>query len=144
MDIDNQQLITWTMMVVVALALDIGAYIFLRQDWKKNGSTLTDRFWAQVFDRASQINKTIQHRIAIALVNYHQASIATDDKPAAADPAPEPLPDATPVEIVPVTVRNIGGVRRVKFSLDMPLDTQVEVRIGATRESGVTVEKREL
>ena len=143
MDINNQQLITWTMLVVVALGLDIGAYIFLRLDWKKNSSTLTDRFWNQLFDRVDKTVKIVQNRIAIALVKYHQASIAADVKAA---PAPEPVPDpdVTPAEMIPVSVRNVGGVRRVKFSLDMPLDTQIEVRIGATREAGVTVEKREL
>lgn len=141
---DNQLLITWAFMIVIALGIDIGMYVFLRLDWKKNGSTLIDRFWNQLFDKMDQFFKKLQKSVAVALVKYHQASITPDAKPFS-QLEPEPVaPDVVPIEIIPVSVKNIGSVRRVQFSLDMPLDTQVEVRIGATREAGVKVEKREL
>lgn len=141
---DTQLLISWIIVVLVALGLDIGIYIFLRLDWKKNGTTFIDRFWDRAFDQANQIFQALKKRIAIALVKYHQASVSPAPVSAPTDPVLEPLPDAHPVERIPVSVKNIGTVRRVQFSLDMPLDTQVDVRIGATREAGVTVEKREL
>lgn len=138
------QILTWSFMVSAAVLIDIAAYIFLRLDWKKNGITLTDKFWNLVFDRADQIGNTIKKRIAIMVVKYHQATLAENVAPTPV-PEPDPLPVADPsVEIVPVLVRSIGKVRHVQFFVDMPLDTQVEVRIGATREAGVTVEKREL
>lgn len=143
MEIDNQLLITWGMMVFAGLTLDVGAYLFLRADWKKNGITLTDRFWEWLFTQVKKAITKMQNRIAIALVKYHQDSL---DPVAAPKPEvlPEPEVESIPVEIIPVSVEHIGQVRRVEFSMDMFLDTQVEVRIGATREAGVTVEKREL
>ena len=135
---DNQLLINWIIMIVLALGADIAAYIFLRLDWKKNGSTFIDRFWNWLFDKLNLFVAALKKRVALGLIQYHRASVAT---PA---PEPAPLPVGPPVETVPVSVKHIGPIRRIKFSLDMPLDTQVEVRIGATREAGVTVEKREL
>lgn len=140
------QILTWSFMVSAAIIADIAAYIFLRLDWKKNGITLTDKFWNQVFDRADAVGKSIQTRISILLVKYHRASI-TDTPAAVSQLKPStvaPASDSVPVEIVPVLVHTTGNVRHVKFFVDMPLDTQVEVRIGATREAGVKVEKREL
>jgi hypothetical protein len=138
---DNQLLITWIFMIVVALGLDVGAYFLLRIDWKKKGSTLPDRLWGRLFDQVDHTVKTWQSRISVGLVKYYQPAPASAPVPT---PLPEPVVDATPVEIIPVSVKKVGNVRRVEFSVEMPLDTQVEVRIGATRDAGVKVEKREL
>ena len=142
---DNQLLISWTFFVAIALGLDIAAYIFLRRDWKKNGITVVDRFWNALFGKIDQLAAAVRKQVAVELLKYHRSTVpAVAQTDAASTPLTKAPPTAPPVELVPVTVRTVGNVRRVKFTLDMPLDTQVEVRIGATRESGVTVEKREL
>ncbi len=141
---DNELLITWTFFMVIALGVDIVAYLLLRLDWKKNGITIIDRFWNAHFRKIDQLSAALQKQIAISVLNYHRSTVAAAPAAAPKEALPEAKPKTPPGEIVPVTVRNVGNLRRVKFTLDMPLDTQVEVRIGATREAGVTVEKREL
>lgn len=141
----DNQVLTWAFMVIAALVLDIAAYIFLRLDWKKNGIALTDRFLNRVFEKVDSFFESLKTRAAIALLKYHKA--VAGETPASApstEVKPEPAPAASSLESVPVLVSNVGKVRRIKFFVDMPLDTQVDVRIGATREAGVTVEKREL
>ena len=149
---EKQLLITCIIIIVLALGLDVVAYLFLRTDWKKNGTLLTDRLMSRWSDALHQQVKVWQNGISVNLVKYYQESVA-QPAPAAVPvqapvpvpaPVPAPVVDAVLVEIVPVSVKKIGQVRRVQFSLEMPWDTQVEVRIGATHESGVTVEKREL
>lgn len=137
---DNQLLISWAFFIVIALGIDIAAYIFLRRDWQKNGITIVDRFWNNLFSKIDQLIAALQKQIAINLVKYHRSTLATVTPTA----APAPLPETAPVELIPVTVENMGELRRINFTLDMSLNTQVEVRIGATRETGVIVEKREL
>src|SRR4051812_25837167 len=98
---DNKQLlIIWIIMIVFALGLDVGAYLFLRADWKKKGSALPDRFWNRFFDRLRQTAKTWQNRISIGLVKYYQPpslqpspalAVVTATATAAA-PAPAPAP----------------------------------------------------
>ena len=147
---DNQLLITWAFMLGTGLVIDVAAYIFLRQDWKKNGSSIVDRFWDMVFNKTDQLAASAQKQIAIALLKYHRSAIAESaktDSPNTPEAKPETQPEAAPEllgELIPVTVQNDGNLRRINFTLDMALDTQVEVRIGASREAGVTVEKREL
>jgi hypothetical protein len=143
---DNQLFVTWIIMIVVALGLDVAVYLFLRADWKKNGSVLPDRFWNRFFDKLRQTAKTWQNRISIGLVKYYQPSTLQPSPASAPASGAEPVMEATDdsIEIIPVSVRKVGQVRRIEFSVEMPLDTQVEVRIGATREAGVKVEKREL
>ena len=51
---NNQLLITWAIVVFVALGLDIGAYLLLRAEWKKSGVLLTDKLWNQLFDKLNQ------------------------------------------------------------------------------------------
>ena len=151
---EKQLLITCIIIIVLALGLDVVTYLFLRTDWKKNGTLITDRLLSRWSDALHQQVKVWQNSISVNLVKYYQESVAQPapasvpvqtPRPAPAPaPVPAPVVDAVPVEIVPVSFKKIGQVRRVQFSLEMPWDTQVEVRIGATYESGVTVEKREL
>ena len=132
----NQLLIMWAIIILAAFSLDIGAYLFLRAEWKKSGVLLMDRLWDQLFNKLDRIVKAGRERLL---------SLKPQPKPKQA-PLPEvsqPIIDDS-VEIIPVSVKTVGQVRRVQFSLDMPLNTTVNVRIGATREAGVKVEKREL
>jgi hypothetical protein len=126
----DKLLITWTFMVVVGLSIDVLAYVLLRAEWKKKGVIVTDEFLKKVSDRLGQMIKALR-------------------KPAPIKPQPQPNPSSLAsevpiVELIPVSVESIGQIRRVQFSMEMPLNTTMEVRIGATLEAGVTVEKREL
>ena len=126
----DKLLITWTFMVVVGIIIDVLMYVFLRAEWKKTGIILTDQFSKKVSDKLSQAIKALQK-----------------PEPAKPQPKPGPSPLASKVpivELIPVSVESIGQIRRVQFSMEMPLNTTMEVRIGATLEAGVTVEKREL
>jgi hypothetical protein len=152
----TQLIVAWVIFIIVGLAIDIGIYLFLRADWKKNGVVRTDLWLDNIFGKIGQIGKAVQHRISASLVQYYREALPTL-KPATvpgsasalgADSNPESdselVADATPVEIIPISVENVGQMRHIEFSIDLRLDTQVDVRIGATNEAGVTVEKREL
>ncbi|MGC1379144.1 MAG: hypothetical protein WA821_23140 [Anaerolineales bacterium] len=132
---NNQLLITWAIVVFVALGLDVGAYLFLRAEWKKSGVLLTDKLWNQLSDKLDQSVKAERERL-LSLIRPKPKQLSLPD-------APQPIID-DPVEIIPVSVKTVGQVRRVEFSMDMALNTTVNVRIGATKEAGVKVEKREL
>ena len=142
----NDSLITWAIVVIVALLLDFGIYISLLVVWKKSGVVLTDQFWDMVTERASQMTKEIGANIQKALPKLPEKT------PIILQPAqglaPQPLPpDDMPepgVESIPVSVKKVGKLRRVAFSFDMPLETKVNVRIGPTSDDEITVEKREL
>jgi hypothetical protein len=129
---DNDQLlIWWAVLVIVAFSFDIGAYFFLRAEWKKSGVLLTDKLWNQLSDKLGQFVKTWQERLRFARPRPAQT------------PSSQPAIDDV-VEIIPVSVKTFGQVRRVQFSMEMELNTTVNVRIGARQDAGVTVEKREL
>lgn len=152
---DNQLLITWIIIIVVALGLDIGGYFFLRRYWEKNDVILIDIWLNKImdpielaFDWVDQLGLRLR---ALFFLKPQTTQTPVLAGPAAAAeilplPEPEVEAEATPEveEIIPVSVEQVDGVRRVRFSLEMPLNTTVDVRIGATQESGVTVEKREL
>ena len=149
---DNQLLITWIIIIVVALGLDIGGYFFLRRYWEKNDVILTDIWLNKImdpidlaFDWVDQLGLRLRALFFLKPETTTQTSVLAE--PAAEIlPLPEPEAEVTPEveEVIPVSVEQVDGVRRVRFSLEMPLNTTVEVRIGATQESGVTVEKHEL
>ena len=129
---DNDQLlIWWAVLVLVAFSFDIGAYFFLRAEWKKSGVLFTDKLWNQLSDKLGQFAKTWRERLRFIRPRPAQT------------PSSQPVIDDV-VEIIPVSVKAFGQVRRVQFSMDMELNTTVNVRIGARQESGVKVEKREL
>jgi hypothetical protein len=132
---NNRLLISWAIVVLVAFGLDIVAYLFLRAEWKKSGVLLTDRLWNQLSDKLGQIVKTGRERLPSLMLQPVRSTSLPE--------SPQPVID-NPVEIIPVSVKTVGQVRRVEFSMDMALNTKVNVRIGATREAGVKVEKREL
>ena len=131
---NNQFLLTWAIIVVATLSLDIGAYLFLRAEWKKNGVLLTDKFWNLVSDKLGQAVKTAWKSLR-----------PIKPQLAASLPTPAPVVNEPPIEIIPVSVKMVGGeMRRVQFTVDMAMNTTVNVRIGATREAGIKVEKREI
>ena len=132
---NNQLLIMWAIAVLVAFSLDIVAYLFLRAEWKKSGVLFTDRLWNQFSDKLGPIVKTGRERL-----------LSLKPQPIQPIPLPEPPQPVIDdlVEIIPVSVKTVGQMRRVEFSMDMALNTTVNVRIGATSEAGVKVEKREL
>jgi hypothetical protein len=126
----DKLLITWTFIVILGIGIDVLVYVLLRAEWKKRGVIVTDEFLKKVSERLGQMIKALR-------------------KPAPAKPQPQPNPSSLAsevpiVELIPVSVESIGQIRRVQFSMEMPLNTTMEVRIGATLEAGVTVEKREL
>jgi len=137
---DNQLIIFWIIIVVTGLILDFAAYFLFRSYWQKNGVLFSDMLIVWVFDKLPLVSPQLRKTFAVT-PRTQTLVLAT------AAPTPEPLPmipEAELVEIIPVSVEKIGDVRRVEFSIEMPLNTNVEVRIGATSEAGVTVEKREL
>ena len=137
MDI-NQLLLMWAVLVIAALCLDVGAYLYLRAEWKKSGVLLTDKLWNQLTNKPRESLKAGWERLrAIAKPKAAPTS-------AVAEPAPQEAAIDEAVEIIPVSVKTIGQVRQVQFSLDMALNTTVNVRMGASGEAGVKVEKREL
>lgn len=150
---DNQLLITWIIVIVVALGLDIGIHFFLRRYWEKNDVILTDVWLNKIIDPIDLAFDWVD-QLGLRLRALFFLKPGIKQTPVLAGPAatpevlplPEPEVEAAPEveEIIPVSVEQVDGVRRVRFSLDMPLNTTVDVRIGATQESGVTVEKREL
>jgi hypothetical protein len=150
---DNQLLITWIIIIVVALGLDIGGYFFLRRYWEKNDVVLTDVWLNKImdpidlaFDWVDQLGLRLRALFFLKSETKQTPVLVGPAAVAEILPSPEPeLEAASEVEeIIPVSVEQVDGVRRVRFSLEMPLNTTVDVRIGATQESGVTVEKREL
>jgi hypothetical protein len=143
---DTQLIFFWIMLLVVGLAIDIGVYLFLRADWRKTGVLRTDAFFDRIFDQLSQLQKTIKNSLNISLVRYYRDSVPAlaSASTSVSENELEPVMDTDPVEIIPISVENVGQMRHIQFSLDLPLDSQVDVRIGATNEAGVTVQKREL
>ena len=132
---NNQLLLMWAVIVGATLIVDAGTYLFLRAEWKKSGVLLTDKFWSLLRDRLVQFVKT-----ALKTLRPVRPQLASVPAPASA-----PVVDEIPVEIIPVSVQMVGGeMRRVEFVVDMAMNTTVNVRVGATREAGVKVEKREL
>ena len=150
---DNQLLITWIIIIVVALGLDIGGYFFLRRYWEKNDVILTDVWLNKIidvidlaFDWVDQLGLRLR-ALFFLKPQTTQTPVLAGTAATTAEILPLSEPDAVPEEveeIIPVSVEHVDGVRRVRFSLEMPLNTTVDVRIGATQEAGVTVEKREL
>ncbi len=149
---DNQLLITWIIIIVVALGLDIGGHFYLRRYWEKNDVILTDVWLNKIidvidlaFDWVDQLG--LRLRALFFLKPQSMQTPVLAGTAAVAEILPLSEPDAVPEEveeIIPVSVEHVDGLRRVRFSLEMPLNTTVDVRIGATQEAGVTVEKREL
>lgn len=146
----------WIIFIIVGLAVDIGIYLLLRADWKKYGVVRTDLWLGNVFSKIGQIGQAVQNRISASLVQYYREALPTLKPATVSGQAPtlgadsnlesdsESAADVAPVEIIPISVENVGQMRHIEFSIDLRLDTQVDVRIGATNEAGVTVEKREL
>lgn len=151
---DNQLIASWIILLVLGIGLDVGIYLFLRADWRKNGVLRTDVFFDRIFDRLTQLRKTVKNGLALGLVRYYRDSVpgltpapgtvSASETGSVAVSEPEPVMDTDPVEIIPISVENVGQMRHIQFTLDMPIDSQVDVRIGATNEAGVTVQKREL
>jgi len=133
---DNNQLLILSAMIIVAtLILDAGIYLVLRDEWKKSGILLTDKFWSLLSDKPGQFVRAVWKTLRPIRPQLASAPV----------PASAPVVDETPVEIIPASVKMVGGeMRRVEFVVDMAMNTTVNVRIGATREAGVKVEKREL
>jgi hypothetical protein len=128
---NNNLVIWWTIIVIVALSIDIVVYIWLRTEWKKRGVMVIDEYFKKALNWPKQTFETLKKRLP--------------GKPQPRQPHPAPQPTEAPiVELIPVSVESIGQIRRVQFSMEMPLNTTMEVRIGATLEAGVKVEKREL
>lgn len=153
---DTQLIIFWVTLIVLGLGFDIGIYLFLRTDWRKNGVLRTDVWFDRIFDRLSQIRKAVSDRFAASLVRYYRDSVPSlatapafetapvFERMVVAESEPEPVVDVAPVEIIPISVENVGQMRHIEFTLDLKLDSQVDVRIGATNEAGITIQKREL
>lgn len=140
--------ITWIFMALIGLSIDVLAYVLLRAYWKKSGVVLTDKLWDQVSAKLSEIAQAGQERLfpAKPLPNPTPVNpVSIDPAPVLVEPEPPSVPSEEPAEeIIPVYVENIGQLRRVQFSLDMQMNTTMEVRIGPTSETGVKVEKREI
>jgi hypothetical protein len=144
----DQLLITWIIFLIFALCIDIGAYIALRVIWKRKGVVPTDEFWNLVEARLGQgINVIIDRLSRIRLQLPQAPALSQTPKPTPApDKVPAEVPDEIPagVELIPYYVKTIDNIRQVQFSFEMPLNTKINVRIGATGENGIQVEKREL
>lgn len=138
---DNQIIIFWIIIIVAGLIIDFATYFLLRSYWQKNGVLLSDVLIARVFDRLDLSSPQLRKAFPVAL---RTQSLVLATHTSTLESLSTPEADAELVEIVPVSVEKVGDVRRVEFSIEMPLNTNVEVRIGATSEAGVTVEKREL
>ena len=128
---------TWIILIVTALGLDIFICLVLRDRWKKTGVIVVDEFWGK-------ISSSLHSPVKVRQPSLSTARIQPDKAPAPLPPDPLPAPGVVPTEIIPVSVKTIGRVRRVQFSVDMPFDTTVEVSVGASAETGVRVEKREI
>jgi len=127
-------LITWIFLIVAGLSIDLLAYVLLRAEWKKSGVVFTDKFWNQAWTKLEQLVKTGQERLRPA----------ARPQPALTPSELDLLENQIPVEIIPASVNIVDGIRQVEFSLEMQMNTTMEVRIGATSEMGVKVEKREI
>ena len=124
---NNPLFLTWSTFLVGALFVDFGVYFYQRYIWKKSGVILTDQFW-------EKLSESLRRMIAEGRPRKLQ--------PAPALPKPVIVVEEPAVEVIPVSVEMVGEVRRVEFSLEMELNSKVNVRIGATPEAGVKVEKR--
>jgi len=144
----NDSLITWAIVVIVALVLDFGIYIWLLTVWKKSGVVLTDQFWDVVTERLSQMVEEIWANFQKALPKLPAKKPVVALQSAGQPPALPPLPSddvrEPSVETIPVSVKKVGKLRKVAFSFDMPLETKVNVRIGPTSDDEIKVEKHEL
>jgi|GEM_PF-4172205 len=155
---DNQLIIFWSISTVGAVFIDIVAYFLLRNQWKQRGFTVVDEFWEKVFRRVDQTVKAVQARVpALPTWTVWTASPPDPTTPEPVPVAPGPLPASTLTEppalppppaepapqLIPAAVKKVGKLKRVEFSLDVPLDSAVNLRIGPSTEKGVNVEKRD-
>ncbi len=130
-------LISLVFMVIAGLSIDLLAYFIIRAEWKKSGVVLTDKLLDQAGSKLDQLTQAGRKL-------FSPIKLQPAPRPAFAQPQPAAPSQAPAVEIIPASVETVGGLRRVNFSLDMQMNTTMEVRIGATSEAGVKVEKREI
>lgn len=144
--------IFWIIAVVVALSLDILVYIVLRREWEKRGFTMIDELSEQISNKLGQVGKTWRERLSIKL---KPAALSKKSLPVIeaqqVQLEPEFIPVAEPIQVdepqsepIAASVKTVGGLQRVEFSMDVPLNRAIRISIASTPETGVKVEKREL
>jgi hypothetical protein len=145
---DNVLVSIWIISLVVALSLDVSAYIVLRREWEKRGVLVTDELAKRVSDRLDQIRKTwqkpatpktepappVQKPVEVVEAAVEVAKEVPSVRVASPEPEPEPIP---------APVRAAGQLKHVEFSMDVPLDSAIDISIAATPQ-GVKVEKRQV
>ncbi len=123
----------WITAMVVALSLDVSAYIVLRRQWKKRGFTIIDELSERMSNRLGQIKKRWQElRPVKTKLAPVQQPVQEEEQMIQADLQPE---------LIAASVKTIGRLQRVQFSMDVPLDSRINISISSTPETGVKVEK---
>jgi hypothetical protein len=141
---DNVLVSIWIIAMVVALSLDVAVYIVLQRAWEKRGVLITDELSKRISDRLGQIVKPWRKPAPVKIsppVPVQKPVEAVKAVPAAqpvqAVPAPEPEP-------IPASVRSAGPLKHVEFSMDVPLNSAIDISIAATPLGDVKVEKRQV
>jgi hypothetical protein len=136
---DNAFIIWIIISIVAALGLDMWIYIVSRREWETRGVMLTDELWQQASDRLG-LNR-------IAATWQERRSAKTKPAPvegSAQQKEAQPVQQDLQAQSIAASVKTVGKVKHVQFSMDMPLDSAVEISISATPEAGVKVEKRRI
>jgi hypothetical protein len=138
--------VIWIIAMVVALSLDVLLYIVLRRGWEKHGVLITETLFKQVSDRLGQVVKTWQKPAPVKTkppvpaqkpVEPAQAKVEVKKEQA------QPVQAAVESELIPASVQTVGQLKRVQFSMDVPLDSAIDISIASTPEAGVKVRKRQ-
>lgn len=141
----NDLFIFWSVIIVVSLSLDALGYFVLRHHWKRSGGIiLTDDLWAQISGRLQQRARSWQEKRPVKSEKPVIRAIVPEPSPAPPLPPSPPLREEPAVQVIPASVKTLGQLREVEFSVDIPLNTVVDIYVGAASEDGVKVEKREL
>lgn len=153
---DNTQFIFWSILMLVAIGLDVSAYLFLRWYWKQHNLILTDELARRALERMEQALKPWQESwknwveffrpqpLAVTAAEPAQMALPLQvETPPALLPQPAPSPVAPVEMITPDKIsQKHGKPTHVEFSFDVPVGKPVELRIAADPDTGVTVEKR--